>query len=146
MRGQVRNTLSMTIVAIDPPFDSRDGVLFGLQMGREFVDPVPASKTTEFDSMIELRPGGSDVDFAGDHVHGRRGDRFLYLAWGVPDQPEPFVMFARAKIKLDSIPRALLDQCVDQGRGLIAEVQATNRRGEPASGTIRPPAIVWRMR
>ena len=135
--------MAMTIVATDPPFNAGHGVLFGLQAKREVDDPVPASRTTEFNIDIEVRTGDSGIDFAGDHVHGRRGDRFVYLSWGLPDPTQPFVMFARAKIKLDGIPQELLDQCAEQDRRLIADVQATNGQGQPATGTIKPPAIRW---
>lgn len=139
-----RIPLEVTIVAIDPPFAAGDGVLFGLQSRPDVDDPRPASTTTEFHTAIDiLRTANSGVDFAGEHVHGRRGDRFIYLAWGLPDPTEPFVMFARAKIKLDSIPADLLDVSVKSGQPLIAELQATNPRGQPASGTIKPPSIDW---
>lgn len=142
-----RNPLDVTIVAIDPPFAVSDGVLFGVQSRRDVDDARPASITTEFHIAIDVvRTADSGVDFAGEHVHGRRGDRFIYLAWGLPDHTESFVMFARAKIKLDSIPTDLLDHSVKCGKPLIAELQATNPKGQPASGTIKPPSIDWHTR
>ena len=139
--------LRFTIVAIDPPFVASDGVLFGLQSRQNVDDPCTASNTTEFHTTIDvIRSTSSGTDFAGEHIHGRRGDRFIYLAWGLPDSTRPFVMFARAKIKLDSIPADLLDVAVTNGQPLVAELQATNPKGQPASGTIRPPAIDWHTR
>ena len=139
--------LSVTIVAIDPPFAVDDGVLFGLQSRQDVDDPRPASSTTEFHTTINIiRTANPHDDFAGEHVHGRRGDRFVYLAWGIPDPTEPFVMFARAKIKLDTIPAGLIDVAVSNGHGLIADLQATNPKGQPASGTITPPSIDWHTR
>lgn len=119
-------------------------MLFGLQSGRVVEDPVPACATTEFHTSIDVvRAGTSEVDFAGEHVHGRRGDRFVYLAWGIADPTEPFVMFARAKIKLDSIPAGLLAGFVGQDLVLIGHLRATDPNGQPASGTIKPPTIDW---
>lgn len=139
--------LSVTIVAIDPPFAADDSVLFGLQSRHDVDDPQPASSTTEFHTTIDvIRTANSHDDLTGDHVHGPRGDRFLYLAWGIADPTEPFVMFARAKIKLDTIPADLIDVSVNNGYGLIADLQATNSKGQPASGTIRPPSIEWHTR
>ena len=147
MTTSERIPLSVVIVAIDPPFAAGDGVLFGLQSRHDVDEPRPASTTTEFHTTIEvIRTANSGVDFAGGHVHGRRGDRFIYLAWGIPDATEPFVMFARAKIKLDSIPVDLVDVSVDNGHPLVAELQATNSKGQPASGTITPPSIDWHTR
>lgn len=141
----MRNTVGVTIVAIDPPFAVEHGVLFGLQSTREVDEPVPAWRTTEFQTMVDVvRTGRSDVDFTGTHVHGRRGDRFVYISWGLPDQTEPFVMFARAKIKLANVPGELIELAVHEGVVLIAEIQATNSRGQPASGTIKRPEILWR--
>lgn len=136
----------MTVVALAPPFKISDGVLFGLQFKREVDDPVPAVATTQFDIVIDVRTDGSGVDLFGAHVHGRRADRFLYLSWGLPDQTEPFVMFARAKIKLDTIPTDLLDRCLEQDGQLVVEVETTNTKGQPASGSIKQPAVRWRMR
>ena len=135
--------LTITIAAINPPFDADHGVLFGLQSSHGVDDPVPASESTDFVTEIKVRNSGNDVDFAGEHVHGSRGDRFIYLSWGVPDQTEPFVMFARAKIKLAHIPPDLLEQTTEQRRALRAEIQATNSKDQPATGTIQQSAIEW---
>lgn len=143
MTKPIGTPVTVTIVAVDPPFDREHGVLFGLQSKRGVDDPVQASTSAEFRVEVEVRTGDDGFDFAGDHAHGRRGDRFIYLSWGVPDQTEPFVMFARAKIKLAHIPPALLQQAVDRQQPLRAELQATNAQGQPASGTINPPAVDW---
>ena len=135
--------VSVTLAAIDPPFNADHGVLFGLQSKSGVDDPVPATASTTFHTEIHVRTSRDSVDFAGHHVHGRRGDRFIYLSWGLPDQTEPFVMFARAKIKLAHIPPDLLERAHEHGQALRAEVQATNAKGQPASGTINPPAIQW---
>lgn len=144
MTNPTRCSINVTIVASEPPFAAGDGVLFGLQAGRVVEDPVPACDTTEFHTTIDVAgTADSDVDFSGAYVHGRRGDRFMYLSWGIADQTEPFVMFARAKIKLGSIPNQLLSSAIEQDRVLIAHLQATNAKGQPTSGTINPPAIDW---
>ena len=149
-----RTSVTVKIVAVDPPFSPGDGVLFGLQSRREVDDPLPASTTTEFETTIDIMRSaesradtpGAAADFAGEHVHGRRGDRFIYLSWGLADSAEPFVMFARAKIKLAGIPVELLEAAIEDGQVLIVELQATNDKCQPASGTIKPPAITWKVR
>lgn len=143
MTNPTGTSIAVTIAAVDPPFDASNGVVFGLQSKHGVDGPVPASRSADFVTDIEVRTSGTGIDFAGDHAHGRRGDRFLYLSWGVPDGTEPFVMFARAKVKLADIPPELLDAAIEQENPLRAELQATNSRGQPASGTIRPPAIQW---
>lgn len=143
MSEPTSTAVTITIIAIDPPFERQHGVLFGLQSTRSVDDPLPASESTEFRVHVEVRSNHGVVDFAGDHVHGRRGDRFIYLSWGVADQSGTFVMFARAKIKLGDIPPDLLALSIEQRHDLQADVQATNAHGEPASGTINAPAIRW---
>ncbi len=54
-------------------------------------------------------------------------------------------MFARAKIKLVHIPTELLEAAEEHHEGLICDLQATNAKGQPASGTIKPPHLMWRM-
>ncbi|MEL7156812.1 MAG: DUF5990 family protein [Actinomycetota bacterium] len=144
------------LVAVDPPFEAGQGVLFGPQCRRDVEDFTEASATTAFEIAIELVAGPDGaVDFKGPYVHGRKGDRFLYLSWGLPDGTAPFVMFARAKLKLSDLPDEVLarlrqaeevaDRGDDTGPVLVAELEATNHKGQPASGTIRPPAVSWRI-
>lgn len=120
-------------------------MLFGLQSKHGVDEPLPASESAEFRVQIEVRSSNEGLDFAGDHVHGRRGDRSMYLSWGVAEATEPFVLFARAKIKLAHIPADLVELAVQQRRPLQADLEATNARGQPASGTINAPAISWRL-
>ena len=143
MTNETSTSVTITVRAIDPPFTADTPVLFGLQSRHGVEDPVPASGSTDFVAQVEVRTGDDGVDFAGDQVHGRRGDRFIYLSWGLPDQTEPFVMFARAKIKLALIPTELLDLAVAQRQRLRGEFSATNAKGQPASGTITPTSIHW---
>ncbi len=141
----VTRSLKLKLIAIDPPFEIAHGVLFGVQAGREVEDPVPAVETAEFDFEIDIAHANAGVDFKGSHVNGRKGDRFLYLSWGLPDPTEPFVMFARAKIKLADIPSELLELVANDDGVLVCELQATNKKGQPASGTINSPAVIWRV-
>ncbi|MGI9614702.1 MAG: DUF5990 family protein [Acidimicrobiales bacterium] len=136
--------ISVVLFAVDPPFKPEHGVAFGLQHKRGEVDPVPATSTSAFEFQLEIFSNDAGTfDFRGDYVNGRRGDRFVYLSWGVPGEAEPFVMFARAKIKLGDIPTELLQAAVKKGTDLECRLEATNAKGQPASGTIRPPAVGW---
>lgn len=143
MTADERRTVHVTIVAADPPFGEDDPVLFGLQAGKEVDDARPASATTAFECAIDVvTDGAGGHDFRGDHVHGRKGDRFLYLSWGLPDPSQPFVMFARAKIKLTLVPRDVLSRAM-AGAAIVCELDATNPRGQPASGSIKEPHLRW---
>ena len=144
--GDADRSIAVRIVAVDPPFQDGHGVLFGLQGKGGDVDPVPATSTTTFETTLELVVADDHHDFRGPHVVGRKGDRFIYLSWGLGDGVEPFVMFARAKLKLADIPAEVLSQ-VRNGEGTLdCSLEATNTKGQPASGTIKPPAVGWSVR
>lgn len=50
-------------------------------------------------------------------------------------------MLARAKIKLAGIPSDLLENSGESG--VQCRIRAANPAGQPASGTVKPPAVVW---
>ncbi len=147
MTSDTPTIIRVRLIAVDPPFSPEHPIRFGLQDKRGEVDAVPATATTSFDTEIERTASAEGgFDFRGAHVNGRKGDRFVYLSWGAANEVEPFAMFARAKIKLADIPVALLDAGSDGSIELDGVLQATNAKGQPASGTIREPALRWRRR
>mgnify|MGYP001469497451 CR=1 FL=1 len=62
------------------------------------------------------------------------GGRFVYLSWGTDDGPGTFMMFRRAKIRLDQIPPVILVEAVENG-SLTAGVGLTDANG---NATARP--------
>jgi hypothetical protein len=92
-------------------------------------DAAHAEWTTEV-RVIETDDGR---DFRGPAVHGRRGERFLYLTWGEYDG-ESFAMFRRAKLMLADTPDA------DE---VIAEVNLTDGRGMPTCARLHEPTVRW---
>ena len=52
-------------------------------------------------------------------------------------------MFARAKIRLTDLPSDLADQALASGGMLVCEMNGTNSRGQPATGTVRRPDVSW---
>jgi hypothetical protein len=78
-----------------------------------------------------------DGDFRGPAVHGRRGERFLYLTWGSPSGDD-WGMFRRAKLVLDP---ALADADV-----LVGTLSLTDGSGGPLCVRVVPPAISWTRR
>ena len=83
------------------------------------------------------------VDFRGSAVHGKRGDRFLYLTWGAVGADGSFEMFRRAKLMLDRVDPAVMQQAIDSPGGLTATVQLTDAKGCPRCARVDPPAIEW---
>lgn len=72
-------------------------------------------------------------DFRGPAVHGKRGERFLYLTWGELDG-ERFAVFRRAKLMLADSPVA---------ESVVAHVRLTDGQGMPVCARLRPPAVRW---
>lgn len=100
----------------------------GLQMGGEPVGLV-AGDAAEAEWVTEIRVG--EGDFRGPAVHGRKGERFVYLTWGsVVD--DHFTMFRRAKLMLADLPAA------DE---VVVDIALTDEHGMPRCARLRPPAM-----
>jgi hypothetical protein len=83
-----------------------------------------------------------DGDARGPAVHGRRGERFVYLTWGEVTG-DGFEMFRRAKPVLDRVEPALLNEAQETGRPLVADVRLTDADGGPRCARVDPPAVTW---
>ena len=78
-----------------------NNVHVGLQVGREPAELVKADASeARWDFVIEAVIREGQPDFRGRAVHGKRGDRFLYLTWGEVNHDDGFEMFRRAKLML----------------------------------------------
>jgi hypothetical protein len=109
----------------------------GELMGRVSADV--ASVTWE----LEATPVSSDLaDFRGPYISGPPGGRFVYLSWGVVEEPGGFEMFRRAKIMFDGIPADVLTAARVSGR-LIGRLGLTDPKGNPTCAAVRPPLIEW---
>jgi hypothetical protein len=105
----------------------------GLQRGREVEAPSPGDQSFLAEIDVAVRNG----KFSGPYVHGRSGDRFLYLSWGEFDGDE-FKMFRRAKIRLEHLDPVELD-----GRTVEVAVSLRDGRGHPVCASVRPPQVTW---
>jgi Family of unknown function (DUF5990) len=136
----------MQIVVEGRDLPGRDGVLVGVQVGKHVVDLVPTSETTAR-WTVEVNVVTNDdgkLDVRGRAVHGRRGDRFLYLSWGTRSGDQ-FAMFRRAKLMLDVVDQETL-RAAERGGGLVASLSLTAPDGAPLCAAVRPPAIAWSAR
>jgi hypothetical protein len=115
----------------------------GLQEGREPVGLVPAdadAASWDLDVRVVVVDDG-DLDFRGPAVHGKRGERFLYLTWGDVDREGSFTMFRRAKLMLHRVDPDLVRAAEQSGAPLVAEVDLTDRGGGPRCARVDPPAL-----
>lgn len=85
---------------------------------------------------------GGRLDFRGPAVHGKRGDRFIYLTWGNVGPDNVFEMFRRAKLMLDRVEAHLMEAAGEAGF-LRAEVNLTGGDGGPRCARVDPPAVTW---
>jgi hypothetical protein len=106
----------------------------GLQVGSR-PDGLVAGDAAEarWEADVRVVEIDDERDFRGPAVHGKRGERFLYLTWGEFDGRD-FAMFRRAKLMLADVPRA------DE---VHAEVDLTDDRGMPCCARLHDPVIRW---
>jgi hypothetical protein len=118
-------------------FASYDDVHVALQVRADPEGPVPAdAAAARWSTEVRLVDG----DFRGPAVHGKRGERFLYLTWGSPVGGD-WGMFRRAKLMLDRIDPATLAGA--EAGTLVAVVSLTDEKGGPRCARVDPPAISW---
>ena len=137
----------MLIVVEGRDLPGGDDVFVGVQVGKSVVDVVAASEASaRWTVDVNVAPDGEgELDVRGKAVHGRRGDRFLYLSWGTRSGPEAFTPFRRAKLMLDSVDQETLRKAA-AGDGLVAALCLTAADGSPVCAAVRPPKITWSAR
>jgi hypothetical protein len=122
-----------------------ENVYVAVQDGRDPVGLVAGDArgaTWDVDVRVVTTDDGH-VDFRGSAVHGKRGDRFLYLTWGDVGEGGSFEMFRRAKLMLDRVDPAVMQRAIADSRGLTATVQLTDANGGPRCARVDPPAVAW---
>ena len=92
---------------------------------------------------LEATPSPSGgVDYRGPYISGPPGGRFIYLSWGVVDEPGNFEMFRRAKIMLDGVPHEMMMKAQSSGV-LVGRLGLTDPKGNPTCAALRPPLVEW---
>lgn len=112
-------------------FGDHTDVHVALQVRQDPEGPVPGDAAS---ARWETEVRVVDGDVRGPAVHGRRGERFLYLTWGSPS-PDGWGMFRRAKLMLPAAP--------DVAETLVARLALTDEKGGPLCARVVPPAIEW---
>ncbi|MEO6571318.1 MAG: DUF5990 family protein [Ilumatobacteraceae bacterium] len=115
----------------------------GSSLGREPAELVKAdSSEARWDLDVDAGVRDGQLDFRGPTVHGKRGERFVYLTWGEVSTDGEFEMFRRAKLMLDRVDERVMRSALDAGR-LLARVDLTGGDGGPRCARVDPPAIEW---
>jgi hypothetical protein len=115
----------------------------GVQVRQEPAELTRADATeARWDLEIDVVERDGGRDFRGRAVHGRPGERFIYLTWGEVGSDGEFEMFRRAKLMLDRIDAGIVEAALDTV-GLLARVDLTGDDGGPRCARVDPPAITW---
>jgi hypothetical protein len=116
----------------------------GVQVRKEPTDLVPADAPSAR-WQLDVRVSSTDQgwDFHGPAVHGRRGERFVYLTWGNVGSLGGFEMFRRLKLMLDLIDPTLVAAAIETERPLRLQLGLTDRCGGPLCGRLDPATARW---
>lgn len=116
-----------------------------VQVGQEPVDPVRAdAESARWEVDVRVVVDDGLIDLRGPAVHGKRGERFLYVTWGDVGDDGSFTMFRRAKLMIDDIGPDLLDTVHRTGGTLVGSLPLTDEHGCPRCARVKPPIITWR--
>ncbi len=108
---------------------SHHDIHVGVQVRDEPSELVPGDAASAT-WTLDIRTG--DGDFHGPAVHGRRGERFVYLTWGEYTDGA-FAMFRRAKLMLSDLPAG--------ADAVTVDVHLTDDQGLPRCARLKPPAL-----
>lgn len=115
----------------------------GLQSGRDgLVRGEHTDDRARFEVEIRAVSTPDGLDFLGPLVHGKRGDRFMYLSWGHADGPNQHRGFRRLKVYLSPVTRSgwsapgLTEELAATGAARI-DVNGALPDGTPNCGTAR---------
>jgi hypothetical protein len=106
----------------------------------------------ELEVTLRTAPEG-ELEFRGPCVHGRRGERCLYLSWGEVANHGAFKLFrAAAKLRLADVEPSVVRDALRPGHRLFAQPGLTDAQGQPrcargrrtSSGRRRTPTALNR--
>lgn len=136
--------LPLRIIVQHPPA----GVAFAVQKGRDGL-LAPSSATADalvFDLAVRVRDGADGrPNFLGEFAQGTPADRFVYVNSGASAGQAGSPWQRRAKVKLDTITREMVDAALARGAVLEARIEGTDRRGGPACATVPLLDGGWRL-
>ena len=121
-----------------------ENVHVAVQVGKDPVGLVRAdADSARWEVEVRTVQDGDSLDLRGPAVHGRKGERFLYLTWGDVGGDGSFAMFRRAKLMVSDIEPSVLSAGARDGV-IVASLSLTDERGCPRCARVRPPVVRWR--
>jgi hypothetical protein len=128
-------------------WSGRSGIHVGVQCGTDVIGLVPGDEgeaTIDFEVDVEVDADGA-ADFRGPYVHGRRGERFVYLNWCEVDDEGTSTMFRRLKLHLSPLTEQFPAPALAGARRIQAFLELTDPKGRPVAASVRPPWVLWRL-
>ena len=120
-----------------------ENVHVAVQVGQDPVDLVRAdADSARWEVEVRTVHEDDSLDLRGPAVHGRKGERFLYLTWGDVGGDGSFAMFRRAKLMVSDIEPRVLSAAAHDGV-IVASLSLTDERGGPRCARVRPPVVRW---
>ena len=129
-----------------PDFPGYDNIHVGLQRRAkrdELLGLTPGDASAAqwtIDCQVTDTEAGRDV--RGPYIQGPPGGRFIYLNWVTVDDADNVRLFRRAKLWLDGVQPAVLDEAASTGL-LVGRLGLTDSKGNPTCSAGRPPTIEW---
>ncbi len=125
-------------------FAGRDQIEVGVQRRNDVEQTVPGdADAASFTVPVDVATSVDGVDFRGPYVHGRKGERFLYLSWGQRGDDGGHRMFRRAKLQLSAVDPTLVERAATENLSLVGELALTDEQGSPLCASVGPPRISW---
>jgi hypothetical protein len=95
-----------------------------------------------FDVPVRLHGPASGGRYSGEFVRTAAGKRYIYVAWGRLAGQEVSCWERRAKIMLETLPPAMAEQWLGEGRLLEVRMRGTDSDGGPACAAV---PVEWRL-
>jgi hypothetical protein len=148
--GVTMTAMQMRIVGRRLPGSSwsgRKGIHVGIQRDAEVVSLVNGDEgEAVFDIDLDVvEDAGGEPDLRGAYIHGRRGERFVYLTWGEVDESGTFTMFRRLKLHLTPLLEQHSTEKLLNAKRIQAVLELSDTRGRPLGASVRPPWVTWRL-
>ncbi|HVK04606.1 MAG TPA: DUF5990 family protein [Armatimonadaceae bacterium] len=130
-------------------FERWTGLRLGVQRGRsEVVQDVSADEAqATFDVTLKVSGEPSPdagPDFTGPFAQGTRGDRFVYLTWGMRQADNGWDIVRRAKLRLGAIEWEWIAKARQTGEPLEVVIDATDAKGGPVCASLSADQVTWR--
>ena len=146
------NKLPTTIIkmqiSVEPLPSVPAGMLqLGVQRGKTVVnvqDVQPELTCLQVTLEVTAVPQPDNTfDWKGPYVHGRPGERFLYLNWG-QQQSDTWHGLRRAKIPLGLIPTELIEKATAQNDILHGTLSGIAKDGGPVAASVK--TVQWQLK